>query len=227
MLLHRCIAVSTLHVCTYLHLYGCVHTCIRLHLYTPTYAYISTHLHTFTHIHQHPYPPTPTQDKIHGLVEPFWIFVEDSDSENILHHEYFVLKKQFAEDDAVVSFTVAVHEPLPPQYFIRVCVCGAWCGVRGCGVWCMVCVWGGDDDVCDIVCVYIYQPTHSLSLSCSLSHPCTHTHTQSNSIHKNTHRWSVISGCNVKQHCQCHSGTCCYQKNTSHPLNSSTCNHCP
>lgn len=60
------------------------------------------------------------QEKIHGVVEPFWILVEDSDSERLLHHEYFVLKKQFAEDDAVVSFTVAVHEPLPPQYFIRV-----------------------------------------------------------------------------------------------------------
>lgn len=54
------------------------------------------------------------------MVEPFWILVEDSDSEFLLHHELFLLKKNFAEDDHVVSFTVPIAEPLPPQYFIRV-----------------------------------------------------------------------------------------------------------
>lgn len=33
------------------------------------------------------------QDKLHGFVEPFWIFVEDQDSERLLHHQYWVLKK--------------------------------------------------------------------------------------------------------------------------------------
>lgn len=60
------------------------------------------------------------QDKVHDFVQPFWILVEDSDSEFILHHEYWLLKKSFAEEDATVSFTVAISEPLPPQYFIRV-----------------------------------------------------------------------------------------------------------
>jgi len=53
-------------------------------------------------------------------VQPFWIVVEDSDSEYVLHYEHFLLKKAFAEDDHTVSFTVPVSEPLPPQYFIRV-----------------------------------------------------------------------------------------------------------
>jgi pre-mRNA-splicing helicase BRR2 len=53
-------------------------------------------------------------------VEPFWIIVEDSDSEFILHHEFFLLKKAYVNDDHTVSFTVPVQEPLPPQYFIRV-----------------------------------------------------------------------------------------------------------
>ncbi len=53
-------------------------------------------------------------------MEPFWILVEDSDSEFILHHEHFLLKKQFLEEDHTVAFTVPISEPLPPQYFIRV-----------------------------------------------------------------------------------------------------------
>ena len=60
------------------------------------------------------------QDGLHGFVEPFWIVVEDSDSEYVLHHEFFLLKKQFMDDDHTVAFTVPISEPLPPQYFIKV-----------------------------------------------------------------------------------------------------------
>jgi hypothetical protein len=59
-------------------------------------------------------------EKVHGFVEAFWIIVEDSDSEFILHHQYFLLKKPYAEDDHTVTFTVPIAEPLPPQYFVRV-----------------------------------------------------------------------------------------------------------
>ncbi|KAK9818381.1 hypothetical protein WJX72_011703 [[Myrmecia] bisecta] len=65
-------------------------------------------------------PDFKWDDKVHGFVEPFWIIVEDSDSEYILHHEYFLLKKPFAEDDHTIAFTVPISEPLPPQYFIKV-----------------------------------------------------------------------------------------------------------
>lgn len=33
--------------------------------------------------------------QVHGFVEPFWIIVEDQDSERILHHQYWVLKKRW------------------------------------------------------------------------------------------------------------------------------------
>ncbi|KAL5724254.1 RNA helicase [Ranunculus cassubicifolius] len=59
-------------------------------------------------------------DKVHGYVEPFWIIVEDNDGEFILHHESFMLKKQYIEEDHTLNFTVPIYEPLPPQYFIRV-----------------------------------------------------------------------------------------------------------
>jgi pre-mRNA-splicing helicase BRR2 len=69
--------------------------------------------------HSAPPDARDEQDKLHGYVEPFWIIMEDCDGENILHYEYFLLKKSFLEEDHTVSFTVPVHEPLPPQYFIK------------------------------------------------------------------------------------------------------------
>ncbi len=58
--------------------------------------------------------------KIHGSAEPFYVLVEDVDQEHILHHELFLLKAKFAEDDHTLSFTIPIFDPLPPQYFIRV-----------------------------------------------------------------------------------------------------------
>lgn len=38
-------------------------------------------------------PQFEWSDRIHGAVEPWWIFVEDTESERIYHHEYFLLHK--------------------------------------------------------------------------------------------------------------------------------------
>lgn len=72
-------------------------------------------------------PDFQWDDKVHGYVEPFWIIVEDNDGEYVLHHEYFLLKKQFIEEDHTVNFTVPIYEPLPPQYFICV-ISDKWLG---------------------------------------------------------------------------------------------------
>ncbi|KAK6913571.1 DEAD/DEAH box helicase domain [Dillenia turbinata] len=72
-------------------------------------------------------PDFQWDDKIHGFVEPFWVIVEDNDGEYILHHEYFLLKKQFIDDDHTLNFSVPIYEPLPPQYFIQV-VSDRWLG---------------------------------------------------------------------------------------------------
>jgi len=71
-------------------------------------------------------PDFQWDEKVHGFVEAFWIIVEDSDSEYILHHQYFLLKKPYAEDDHTVTFTVPISEPLPPQYFVRVRALASW-----------------------------------------------------------------------------------------------------
>ncbi|EDQ89655.1 uncharacterized protein MONBRDRAFT_36978 [Monosiga brevicollis MX1] len=59
-------------------------------------------------------------DAIHGNQQSFWIFVEDVDGENILHSEYFALKRRYLEVDHYLSFYVPVGDPMPPQYFIRI-----------------------------------------------------------------------------------------------------------
>ncbi|MGH0174302.1 UNVERIFIED_CONTAM: hypothetical protein FKN15_070957 [Acipenser sinensis] len=65
-------------------------------------------------------PDFQWDEKVHASSEAFWILVEDVDSEVILHHEYFLLKAKYAQDEHLVTFFVPVFEPLPPQYFIRV-----------------------------------------------------------------------------------------------------------
>ncbi|KAK9181778.1 hypothetical protein WN944_024917 [Citrus x changshan-huyou] len=72
-------------------------------------------------------PDFQWDDKVHGYVEPFWVIVEDNDGDYILHHEYFLLKKQYIEEDHSLNFTVPIYEPLPPQYFIHV-VSDKWLG---------------------------------------------------------------------------------------------------
>eukprot|EP01029_Cantina_marsupialis_P030669 TRINITY_DN838_c0_g1_i3.p1 TRINITY_DN838_c0_g1~~TRINITY_DN838_c0_g1_i3.p1 ORF type:complete len:2186 (-),score=829.25 TRINITY_DN838_c0_g1_i3:132-6689(-) len=65
---------------------------------------------------------------VHGGAEPFWIICEDSDGEQVLHSEYFVLKSKHAvaahrgDEPPVrtVSFIVKMQEPLPPYLAIKV-----------------------------------------------------------------------------------------------------------
>lgn len=58
--------------------------------------------------------------QVHEAGQMFWVLVEDVDGEKILHFEPFLLKLQYAANEHVVSFSVPLHEPLPPQYFIKV-----------------------------------------------------------------------------------------------------------
>ncbi|KAK8219849.1 Pre-mRNA-splicing helicase BRR2 [Zalaria obscura] len=62
-------------------------------------------------------------DTVHGKSEGFWILVEDCDGEEILFHDQFVLRKEYAiseMNEHLVEFTVPITEPMPPNYFITV-----------------------------------------------------------------------------------------------------------
>ncbi|CAI7778033.1 unnamed protein product [Closterium sp. NIES-53] len=74
-------------------------------------------------------PDFQWEEKLHGFVEPFWVIVEDHDGDTILHHELFLLKMQYAQEDHYLSFSVPIFEPLPPQYFVKV-VSDRWIGAQ-------------------------------------------------------------------------------------------------
>ncbi|KAJ5660322.1 hypothetical protein N7507_006773 [Penicillium longicatenatum] len=60
-------------------------------------------------------------DAIHGNAQDFWILVEDCDGEEILFHDRFLLRREFAQaemNEHLVEFTVPISEPMPPNYFI-------------------------------------------------------------------------------------------------------------
>lgn len=58
--------------------------------------------------------------RFHGTAEAFWVLIEDADSENILYHESFVLKERYYQEDHYLSFTVPLHDPTPPNYFVSI-----------------------------------------------------------------------------------------------------------
>ncbi|KAF2085665.1 Sec63-domain-containing protein [Saccharata proteae CBS 121410] len=57
-------------------------------------------------------------DELHGSAESFWIIVEDCDGEEILFHDQFLLRREYAESEHLVEFTVPITEPMPPHYFV-------------------------------------------------------------------------------------------------------------
>lgn len=65
-------------------------------------------------------PDFQWDEKVHGVAQAFWVLVEDVDGEHVLYHDYFVLKQRYAEEDHLLTFTVPLYEPLPPNYFVTV-----------------------------------------------------------------------------------------------------------
>lgn len=62
-------------------------------------------------------------ETLHGSAESFWIIVEDCDGEEILFHDQFLLRREYATSETnehLVEFTVPITEPMPPHYFITV-----------------------------------------------------------------------------------------------------------
>ncbi|KAF9918433.1 hypothetical protein BX616_008873 [Lobosporangium transversale] len=68
-------------------------------------------------------------DRIHGFNEPWWIWVEDSNNTEILHSEYFLLSRKQLGQPQVITFTIPVIEPLPPQIFVRA-ISDRWIGAE-------------------------------------------------------------------------------------------------
>lgn len=58
-------------------------------------------------------------DRHHGTSEGYWIWVENSESSEIYHHEYFILSRRKLYDDHELNFTIPLSDPLPSQIYVR------------------------------------------------------------------------------------------------------------
>ena len=68
-------------------------------------------------------------DKHNGTSESYWIWVENSETSEIYHHEYFILSRKKLYDDHELNFTIPLSDPLPTQIYVRA-VSDRWLGAE-------------------------------------------------------------------------------------------------
>jgi activating signal cointegrator complex subunit 3 len=82
------------------------------------------------------WPAFTWSDRIHGTAEPFWLWVEDAQSEHIYHSEYLLLSRRQVvaalsssnPEPIKLVFMIPVFDPVPTQYWLR-CTSDRWIGV--------------------------------------------------------------------------------------------------
>ena len=68
-------------------------------------------------------------DRHHGKSESYWIWVENSETSEIYHHEYFILGRKKFFDEHELNFTIPLSDPLPSQIYVRA-VSDRWLGAE-------------------------------------------------------------------------------------------------
>ena len=58
--------------------------------------------------------------KLHAPSESFWIWIEDSNSSEILYYDYLTVSQLKMQQIQEVECTIPIQEPLPPEVYIRV-----------------------------------------------------------------------------------------------------------
>ncbi|KAI0117220.1 Sec63-domain-containing protein [Daldinia grandis] len=74
-------------------------------------------------------PEFTWSDQIHGTSESFYIWVENSETSEIYHHEFFILNRRKLYDDHELNFTIPLSDPLPNQIYVRA-VSDKWLGAE-------------------------------------------------------------------------------------------------
>lgn len=74
-------------------------------------------------------PDFKWNDRHHGTSEPFWIWVENSETSEIFHYEFFILSRKKLYDDHELNFTIPLSDPLPSQIYVRA-VSDRWLGAE-------------------------------------------------------------------------------------------------
>ncbi|KAK2781439.1 hypothetical protein FQN52_001631 [Onygenales sp. PD_12] len=75
------------------------------------------------------YPEFRWNDRHHGTSEPYWIWVENSETSEIYHHEYFILSRKKLNDSHELNFTIPLSDPLPSQIYVRA-ISDRWLGAE-------------------------------------------------------------------------------------------------
>ena len=75
------------------------------------------------------YPEFSWNDRHHGTSESYWIWVENSETSEIYHHEYFILSRKKLNDNHELNFTIPLSDPLPSQIYVRA-VSDRWLGAE-------------------------------------------------------------------------------------------------
>ena len=68
-------------------------------------------------------------DRLNGTSESYWIWVENSETSEIYHHEFFLLTRRRLNDDHELNFTIPMSDPLPSQIYVRA-VSDRWLGAE-------------------------------------------------------------------------------------------------
>lgn len=68
-------------------------------------------------------------DRVHGSSEGYWIWVENSDTAEIYHSEYFILSRKKLFEDHELNFTIPLADPLPSQIYVRA-ISDRWLGAE-------------------------------------------------------------------------------------------------
>lgn len=75
------------------------------------------------------YPEFSWKDHVHGTSESFYIWVENSETSEIYHHEFFIISRRKLHDDHELNFTIPLSDPLPTQIYVRA-VSDRWLGAE-------------------------------------------------------------------------------------------------
>jgi len=74
-------------------------------------------------------PDFKWNDRHHGTSETYWVWVENSETSEIYHHELFLLSRRKLYDEHELSFTIPLTDPIPSQIYVRA-VSDRWLGAE-------------------------------------------------------------------------------------------------
>ena len=80
-------------------------------------------------VHLYLSPDFRWNDRHNGTSESYWVWVENAETSEIYHHEYFILTRKKLYDNHELNFTIPLSDPLPDQIYVRA-VSDRWLGAE-------------------------------------------------------------------------------------------------